>query len=122
VKGWTMMVNSIINNWRRKTSDWSGSAQLGEKPSFPTGGAPLRSEHHPARGGCCSTEAGCPVKGLEAEACRADRRHRQRSARSRPPLEYRAACSPGRPTVRRHAIGTDAPSLSHGPRICSSEW
>ena len=21
VKGWTMMVNSIINNWRRKTSD-----------------------------------------------------------------------------------------------------
>jgi hypothetical protein len=31
VKGWTMMVNSIINNWRRKTSDSTGN--LGARPS-----------------------------------------------------------------------------------------
>jgi len=34
VKGWTMMVNSIINNWRRKTSDSTGN--LGARPSWPS--------------------------------------------------------------------------------------
>ena len=35
VKGWTMMVNSIINNWRRKTSDSTGN--LGARPSCRPG-------------------------------------------------------------------------------------
>jgi len=35
VKGWTMMVNSIINNWRRKTSDTTGN--LGARPSCRPG-------------------------------------------------------------------------------------
>ena len=35
VKGWTMMVNSIINNWRRKTSDSTGN--LGARPSCRLG-------------------------------------------------------------------------------------
>ena len=35
VKGWTMMVNSIINNWRRKTSPSTGN--LGARPSCRPG-------------------------------------------------------------------------------------